>query len=327
MAGLLDGSFNVPQLPGTALEGGLDLGSAMVLPPGGNVFYVRGTGGTVTNYSYDPAGLTMRLNATVEAALTQCVSGRGDVVVALPGHTENLTSTDAWSVVAGVRIMGLGGITNRPVFTFTAATSQVDIDVENVRIEGCKFLCAGPAGTTALSVAAPFNVTAAGFQFVGNECQVGIDADQLCTNMMLLAAGADDTLIANNYIYGALAAEITTIVTTAGAVDRLKIIGNIMSAAVATAATGVLLDLDNAAIIECYILGNRLQNKTASSKYVIDGHASSTGIIDGNRFFTADGGTAPAVSGWVGCDAMTFGVNECSTAPAVSALLSPAVDA
>ncbi len=318
------GTFNFPHLPYSVFPVGAHLGPLTVVPGGANVHFVRSTGAA----DYDPPELSGRLFSTINAALGQCRSGRGDTVLVLEGHTETIANDgDAWSgIVAGTRILGRGYGTMRPTITFGHANAQLDIDVANVWVENMIFKAAGPTGTTALTVANPFNVTAAGFNFVRNEVEVGIDADQLCTSLIKLSAAADDCTIANNYIYGALLAEITNVIASTGAVDRLFISGNVMSAAVVTAATGVLIDIDNAAIIENYIIGNRLQNKTASSKYVIDGHASSTGLIDNNRFFTADGGTAPAVSGVVGCDAMTFGINECSTAPAVSALLAPAVD-
>jgi hypothetical protein len=224
--------------------------------------------------------------------------------------------------------MGLGNGTNRPTFTFTTATSTVDIDVANVRIQGCVFKAAGPAGSTALSVAVGFAVTAAGFEFVKNEVEVGIDADQLCTDFITLSADADDCTIAGNYINGALAAEITSVITTTGAVDRLKIIGNTITAAVVTAATGVLLDLDNAAIIDNTIAGNLLWNRTASAKYVIDPHASSTGLVYGNMMATGDGTTAPASSGFATyTTGYLFAENYCVTAAGTSGILSPAADA
>jgi len=330
MAGLLDGAHNVPLIPFNPLMGsGADLGSAVVLPPGAQVFYVRGNGTSTTEYDYDPPGLRERLNASINTALSQCVAGRGDKIVVLPGHTEtHADSGDAWSnVKAGVTVMGLGGVTNRPTVTFNHANAQLDIDVANFRIEGMRFKCAGPAGGTALTVANPFNVTAAGFQFVNNECEVGIDADQLCTDMIKLSADADDCLIQGNYVFGATAAEITSVVTTTGAVDRLKIIGNVMTAAVATAATGVLLDLDNAAILDNLILNNHLANKTASSKYVIDPHATSTGFVHGNVYYVNDGATGPASLGFATfTTTYRFGINHCVTADSASAILCPAAD-
>jgi len=329
MAGLLDGFSDVPLLPVSIQPAGVDLGHSVVLPPGGNVFFVRGNGTTVTEYDYDPPGLGARLNASINVALRQCVATRGDVVLVLPGHTETIGNDgDAWSnIKANVAIIGLGRGTARPTITFNHANAQLDIDVANVLIKNMVFKAAGPAGTTALTVANPLNVTAAGFQFVNNEAEVGVDADQLCTDFIKLSAAADDCLIAGNYIYGATAAEITSVVTTTGAVDRLKIIGNTITAAVATAATGVLLDLDNAALLDNLILNNQLANKTASSKFVIDPHATSTGFVHGNVYHVNDSGTGPASLGFATfTTTYRFGVNYCVTADSASAILCPAAD-
>ncbi len=329
MGGLLDGFSDVPLLPSTVSPAGIDLGHSLVLPPGGNVFFVRGNGTSTTEYGYDAPGVRDRLNASINVALRQCVASRGDTILVLPGHAETIGDDgDAWSnIVAGVSIIGLGRGTARPTITFNHANAQLDIDVANVLIKNFIFKAAGPAGTTALTVANPFNVTAAGFNFINNEVEVGVDADQLCTDCIKLSAAADGAVIAGNYIYGALAAEITTVIKTTGAVDNLKIIGNKISAAVATAATGILLDLSNAAIIENDIISNHLQNKTASSKFVIKPHATSTGIVDGNRYYVNDGATGPASLAWsTFTTTYRFGDNKCVTADSASGILCPAAD-
>lgn len=318
-----------PLLPFAPFPMGVDLGSVLIVPNGGNVFYVRGNGTTVTTYDYDPPGIRERLIPSINTACSYCVSGRGDVVQVLEGHAETISNDgNAWSSLkAGTKIVGRGNGTARPVITFAHANAQIDIAVANVLMYNIRLLAAGPAGTTAVSVANPLNVTAAGFKFINCEAEVGVDADQLCTNFIKLAVGAKHTTIMSNKIYGALASEITTVITTTGAVDHLKIQDNTISAAVATAATGVLFDLSNAAILENDIFGNRLENKKASSKYVIKPHATSTGMVDGNLWITDDGGTAPAVSGWTTLTTTyKFGENKSVTAVSVSGLLSPAVD-
>ena len=74
--------------------------------------------------------------------------------------------------------------------------------------------------------------------------------------------------------------------------------------------------------------GNWLANNTASAKFVIKPHASSTGFVDDNKYFTGDGATAPAASAWSTYTTnYKFGKNNnCVTAVSVSAIVSPAVD-
>lgn len=324
----LDGLHDVPLIPYNPSTVGVDVGYAQLVPPSGNVFFVRGDGTSVVVYDFDPPHLRPLLIASVAKALTYCVASRGDVIYVLQGHTENLAVASSWPLVAGVKIIGRGSGPDRPVFTFSAAASTVLVNKANVTIANCRFLAAGPAGTTALTVATAFVVSAAGFNFLKNDVEVGIDADQLCTNFITTTAGAKDMTLASNNIHGGVGSVITTVLTTTGATDRLKILDNVIVAEVATAATGILLDLSNAAMIENHIVGNLLGNNTTSAKFVIKPHASSTGFVDANRYFTGDGATAPAVSAWT-----TFttnykhGQNYCVTAVSVSAILCPAADA
>lgn len=328
MAGLLDGTKDVASLPAITLTSGIDVGAAALMPGSGQTFYVRGNGTTVTAYADDPAGYRDLLIPSVAKALTYCQSGRGDTIVVLEGHTENIATATSWALKAGVKIIGRGTGPQRPLFTLTAAAATVTVNVANVTIANCQFYAAGPHGTTALTVAVGFTVTAAGLTLYRNDIECGIDNDQLCTNLITLSAAAKDTSLVGNVIHGGTGSVITTVITTTGAVDRLKILGNRVTAEVATAATGVLFDLSNAAIVENDIVDNFLANKTASSKFVIKPHASSTGMVDGNRYFTGDGATAPAASAW-----STFttnyqhGQNFCVTTTGVSAILCPVADA
>lgn len=311
----------------TSFPGGIFAPNVMGGALPGKVFWVGNRSDLPAGNGTDPDHPC----STVNAALAKCVANRGDTVYVLPGHAESISAADAWSnLVAGTQIIGLGNANVRPTFTWTDAAGTILANVANVRIQNCRFLMAGGlALTAALTVTVGIPVTAAGFQFVGNEVNVGVDADQLCTDAFTLSAAADDCRFEDNNIWGGILAEITSVITTSAAgADRLKIINNTISASVVTAATGVLLDLDAGALVDNDIIGNRLHNTTASSKFVIDPHATSTGLVDGNKYFTGDGGTAPASSAFATyTTTYKFGLNYCVTAAGVSAIISPAVDA
>lgn len=328
MAGNLDGAHDVAFLPFNPMPAGVDIGSFIMAPGGGQVFFVRGNGTTVTGYDYDPPGLADKLVPSVSKALTYCVSGRGDTIYVLEGHTESLGSATAWVLKSGVKIIGRGFGVQRPIFTLSATASTLTMNVANVIIANCQFYAAGPHGTTALTVTTGFTVTAAGCVLFKNDIECGVDADQLCTTLVSWSAAADDFQLLGNNIHGGAGSVVTNIGVTTGAVDRLKIAGNRIAAEIATAATGVVFDLSNAAIVENDIQDNMIANKTASSKYVIKPHATSTGLVDGNRYFTGDGGTAPASSAWTTLTTTyQFGLNYCVTTTGVSAILCPAADA
>lgn len=289
---------------------------------GGKIFWVGNRSGLPAGNGASPDYPLSTLNA----GLAKCVSGRGDIVYVLPGHAESITAADGWSsLVAGTKIIGLGDQgADAPVFTWTATASTVLADVANVRLQNLTLLMAGSlSSTSALTVTTGITGTAAGWKIIGCNINVAVDADQLNTTAITLAAGCDDWTFANNEIWGGTAGTVTGVIVTAGGVDRLKIVGNDIRAC----ATAQLLDLSNAAITDNLILSNTMQNKLDTTTAVIKPHATSTGIVDNNRWFTAAAGTAPASSGFTTyTTTYWFGINQCSTVSGASALLSPAVD-
>src|SRR5687767_13634334 len=123
------GAFNFSHLPSQAFNTGVNLGPLTVIPGGGLVHFLRSTGPA----DYDPPELTGRLHTTLNSALGQCRSGRGDTVIVLPGHSESISSADQMSnLVAGTRIIGAGSGNVRGTFTWTATGSTFLLDVANV---------------------------------------------------------------------------------------------------------------------------------------------------------------------------------------------------
>lgn len=313
----LDGTRLFPQ-PAyySGFGGAVDLGTAVVIPPGGQVHYVRGNGTTTTEYEYDPAQIRDRIYSSVQRALGACVSGRGDTVVVLPGHTENIAAADGWSnLVAGTRIIGLGAGNQRGTITFTAAASTILLDVANVSIDNLIFNCAGPpTSTTALSVAAPFTVSAAGNTISRCRMNIGVDADQLCTAFFTTTAAATDLTIAGCHFHGGALALSTTVFKFVGA-DRLKFVGNNVSAALTTATDG-LLQFATTASTDVLIADNILYANGANDETCIQmaANIANTGWmirnfmrngVDGNNNYIVTSGTGVSVAlQW------NFGVNN-----------------
>ena len=91
-----------------------------VLPKGG----VAGADGNDGSY--------LRPLATLDRALALCTAHRGDVIMLMPGHAENVATAAAIDVdKAGVAIIGLGAGTKRPKFSFTAAAATFAITAGN----------------------------------------------------------------------------------------------------------------------------------------------------------------------------------------------------
>lgn len=102
----------------------------------GKVFWVNNSSvfplGGVAG-SDDNDGTYQKPFSTLDYAISQCTANRGDIIVLMPGHAENVSAASGITVdVAGIAIVGLGAGTLRPKFSFTAATATYVISVANV---------------------------------------------------------------------------------------------------------------------------------------------------------------------------------------------------
>lgn len=289
------GAGQPPAPPLFGIPDVVDLGGAYACAPYGRVFFVRGdSSGVVPNlddqYTANlPGG--QRCYPTVKSILDAglCKASRGDIIHVLPGHVESIAAADAWEFVAGLRIIGHGYGNTRPTFTFTAATSTLLLDAAALSVTNCRFLCAGPAGTTALTVAGPFVVTGEGCRFMGSRFEIGIDADQLCTLPFTVKA-ANCGFYGNEILAAAAAAPVSSVVllgsATTGA-DGFTFVGNTVKAATSGAEVGLIANITSTASSkDIRIEGNYLHNWLANSSAVISmaGDMVTTGVVRENLF-------------------------------------------
>jgi hypothetical protein len=300
-----------PALPRANYPAGVDLGTAIVLPPGGEIrAYVRSTGPA----DGDPLDFNTKLVSTLNAGLARCRASRGDVVVVLPGHAENISSADQMSsLVAGTRIIGAGYGSLRPTFTWTAATATFLLDVANTSIENCRLFWAGPhAAGTALTVAAPMTVSAAYCSLINCEIWAGFDADQIVTIGLTTTAGATDFTMSGCTVFGEVAAECTTMLQFVGAA-RLKLINTTVRCATSAVGVGPVRFLTTASTdIEIY--GCKIESKKAASETAITGMAGLTGQCDNCNFYVLDNAAgnlvlSDAVSAFETPASVQFGAN------------------
>lgn len=75
--------------------------------------------------------------ASLLYAQTQCLGGRGDIIFALPGHNETITSaTTCLLTRSGTAIIGLGAGSNRPILNYTTATTaNIPVAGANISIQ------------------------------------------------------------------------------------------------------------------------------------------------------------------------------------------------
>lgn len=260
----------------------------VLAPPGSRIAaYVR-SGGVQDG---DDPFIMANLVTTLNAALSRCRSGQGDVVYVLPGHEENLSAADALSnLVAGTKIVGIGQGASRPTLTWSAATASLLLNVADVSIQNMVLELAGdPSSTTALTVAAPITVSAAGCSIIGCDINGGVDGDQKVTIGITTTAAANDFAILDCHVYSATAAEATTFIRVVGG-SRLRIANTIVQGATSSTSVGVVQFLTTAptqAVIEDCVFVNR----KAASISAFTGMAAATGTIRRCGFGILDNAT------------------------------------
>lgn len=297
----------------------------VISPNGGQVFYV-GTAAQVAALGQAGECIASRVSTTVDKALNQCVTGRGDFVYVLPGYTETVSTADQWSSLGtktGVSVIGLGTGMNRPKFTYSAAGATILMDQNNFAIRNCIFYMAGdPASSTALTVAAPITVSGAGCAITDCFIHFGVDADQIVTIGVTTTAAADNFDFSRNQCYGATAAECTTFLQVVGA-DNMTFYGNNIQGATSSTTVGVIRFLTTASLAIDF-RDSVIQNYKAASVHAVTGMAGLTGSVRECGFGILDNAT---LAGWVpsgaGNGPQFFGCYTANLAAEEGALTTP----
>ena len=187
----------------------------------GTVFFVCNR--TNANGSDGNSGLTpTQPLATLQAAITKCTSGAGDVVVCMAGHAETVTATSIALNVAGVTVIGLGTGLGRPTFTFGAAAATITVSVAN-----CSWVNTNLVANF-LSVVTAFSLTTAkDFQLTDNtiyDTSAALDFLSIVTTNAT-ANAADGLTVQRNY-YWSLPTTDAAFISILGACDRLLVTDN-----------------------------------------------------------------------------------------------------
>lgn len=273
----------------------------ILAPNGGLVHYVHASGAAALDLlpsglaSPSPGGFFTSLNA----AMGSCRANRGDVIIALPGHTETVsTGSFLSSVKAGVRVRGAATSTNdRPKITWNNAAGNIALSAASVWFDNFQFELAGdPASVTALTVTQAITITGDACKFTNCRFQVGVDVDQIVTLGILV--NAKKVEIANCRFIGDPTAKITSAGTVLRitAADEFWFHDNYVSAALNTNTDGVIESLTTASK-EIDITDNYLMANGSGNTCVVDFGAAiaGTGKLQRNFMVVPTDATAETV--------------------------------
>jgi hypothetical protein len=245
----------------------------------GNIFYVDSGSGSATAAG-DASDYPL---ATIDQAIGKCTASQGDVIIVLPGHAEAVVAASGITCdVAGVRIVGVGDRTSRPVVTISTATSAtIVMSAAGVSFENISFV------NTIDALAVAFPVTAASCGFYG--CSFTDDGTDNTITWFTLSADADQFECHGCVNKGTDTAGNTSFLTGAAA-DQVSIRG-LLSNGDFSAAN---IDM-SAAWTDCVIEECRLQNSNAVD-VCIEGFSAATGWVSRNYMFIATAGQLTAIN-------------------------------
>jgi len=236
----------------------------------GTIIYVDSSNGANGNNGLD----VNNAKATIDNAIGATTANKGDVILVMPNHAENISSaTSLVADVAGVSIIGLGTGRNRPVLTFTATAGSIELDAADVRISNIVFF------SSISAVVVGINVDAANVMI--DNCEFNFDAtgDDFIT--MIDVDAVNETVISNCAFYAeetAGCAEAIRLDTANRAVVQNNwFTGNFSDAAIIG---------EGAASLSVLLKDNLIYNEDTTTGNGIDLNVACTGAIVGNRIGT-----------------------------------------
>lgn len=255
-----------------------------------NVYWVSST----TGQNGNPGTFTQPF-ASISYALAACTASKGDMILCKPGHAETITAAGGITLSkAGVSVIGLGQGSNRPTISFsTATTASLLVSAANCTLAN---FVIDETGIDALDN--PISVTAANFSLLSSYITTANASGQAVLGLLTSAAADRMRLEANTFV-GSSDAGTTAAVRIVGGSNIIVANNSFIGSYTAGvgAIQGLTTDTTNLTVI-----GNLIDNRTASSTKAMVFTATSTGMIANNRMQILSG-TAPitgAAMSWVG---------------------------
>ena len=252
-------------------------GLPITLTHPGEVYWVNGTSVKLTGAksgSNGNKGTFYEPFATIDYAVGKCTANRGDIIMVMPGHSEDIAAATSLVLdVAGIAVIGLGSGSLRPDLNFSATAGSIEIDAADVTIINMTMTADVSAVVVGLNVDADgftmqnceFTYNATGDDFI---TMVDIDAfdNASITGCKFIAedtAGCDEairiddahnTTFMHNHIYGDF---------TDGCIIGEGALSNNLT-----------------------ISDNSLYNSDTTAGFLLDCNVASTGLFVNNRMGT-----------------------------------------
>jgi hypothetical protein len=266
------------------IPGGMTILQDLLQHPG-NVFFVNSVTGTDSVGSGTSPDKPCK---TINYAAALCTASQGDTVVVMPGHAETISTATAFNLlIAGIKILGLGEGRLRPTISLGALTTAIlTITGANITLENLRIVSA------LLNVAVGLNAVAGASGLTIRRCEIRDGSSILTTLIPIQIADTvtDVTIEDNDFI--SLGAAATQAILFAGAsanskVRRCRIKGTYTTAAIDGQATAnTYIEIEDNTILQL----------DSAAGLAVKLHASTVGIIKGNRIFGGKDNTAPVIA-------------------------------
>jgi len=216
--------------------------------------------------------------ATIDAAVARCNANSGDIIVVMPGHDEDPTTSITLDV-AGVWVYGLGWGASRPTITFGALAATLAMTADNCRVSNLRF----DLGTVATTVTAAITMT--GDDLIVEDCETVVHATSQFTSLIsagVTTAGSNRSIIRNNKLRSLHTAGATSGLLLTGC-DDLVIEGNLISGHFGEHAIDNTTAGTADEILRATISGNFIKNdSTTAGDLAVELDGSATGIFANN---------------------------------------------
>lgn len=257
--------------------------------------------------------------ATIDQGIGACTASKGDIVVVMPGHAENLTTADIDLDVAGVRVFGLGEGRNRPVITYsgTTDTTKFDISAANCGVFNIVFNLDSNDGVDSAMTINGVNAEVGFCEFYSGSTG---QADTFIT-VGVADADADRAYIHDNIIRSTTAGAVSAILFAKDH-DGLRIINNQIYGDFSDA--GISGPTAGDACTNLLIQGNVITNVNAGDWAIELVGTSATGVI-ANNVLSTDARATALDAGVCVCSGNTWNISTGGDTEAVP--VNPVADA